>query len=212
MTGGFSDFARNKIDDWMFRGQTYSPPATLYFALIVANRGMWAANTVYASGDYVVTGSPTNGRLYKATQAGSGTSGSSAPGWSTAEGGTVTDGTVTWTEQSLALNSGTFTEASYAGYNRVGVAASLANFAGTQGAGTTTASSGTSGETSNNLAVPFGAPTSTQAGLVVGIAQFDASTAGDEMDWNILTTPVQIISGATAPQIPAAGWTFTLAP
>ncbi|MDE2097810.1 MAG: hypothetical protein KGL39_11225 [Patescibacteria group bacterium] len=210
MASGFSDFERNKITDWLFRGQTVTPPSTLYVALITANKGTWAALTVYSTGDEVVTGSPTNGHLYKATTGG--TSGSSAPAWATAEGGTVTDGTVTWTEQSLALNAGTFTEASYTGYARASIAASLTDFAGTQGTGTTTASSGTSGETSNNTTITFGAPTSNQTGLVVGIALMDALTAGNEITWAIMTTPVQILSGASAPSVPAANWTFTQAP
>lgn len=50
------------------------------------------------------------------------------------------------------------TEASYTGYAPATQAASLANFAGTQGAGTTTASSGTGGQTSNNNPLTFGTP------------------------------------------------------
>lgn len=43
-------------------------------------------------------------------------------------------------------------------YSRVAITSSLANWAGTQGAGTTVASSGTGGVTSNNAAVNFPTP------------------------------------------------------
>lgn len=51
------------------------------------------------------------------------------------------------------------TEVSGGSYARVSVARSLANWAGTQSAGSTTASSGTGGQTSNNVAVNFPTPT-----------------------------------------------------
>ncbi|OGN96382.1 MAG: hypothetical protein A2Z77_09530 [Chloroflexi bacterium RBG_13_51_36] len=56
----------------------------------------WAASTAYALGDVVVpTAGLENGFRYECTTAG--TSGASAPTWSTVEGGTTTDNTVTWT-------------------------------------------------------------------------------------------------------------------
>lgn len=210
MANAFSDYVCNKIIDHAWRGQTWTPPATIYYAMIVATKGIWAVGTVYTTGDTIVTASPTNNRMYKATTGG--TSAGSAPTWPTTSGGTVTDGTVTWTEQSLALDAGTWTEATYTGYARVAVTASLANFAGTQGAGTTAASSGTSGQTSNNADIVFGVPTSTQSGLVVGLAEMDNSTGGNELAWNISNTPVQILSGASAPTIGTAAWSFTLVP
>jgi hypothetical protein len=205
-----TSYASNKLTDALWRAQAIGTPATWYFAIIIANRGTWAASTAYALNDYVVTASPTNNRLYKCTTAG--TSGASAPTWPTTEGGTVSDGTVTWTEQTTAMNAGTFTEASYTGYARVGVTAGLTEFAGTQGAGTTVASSGTSGQTSNNASIVFGLPTSTQTGLAVGIAVFDASTGGNCWEFEISNTPLQILNGASAPTIAAAGWTSTFTP
>jgi hypothetical protein len=53
------------------------------------------------------------------------------------------------------------TEATYGGYGPATQAASLANWAGTQGGGTTVASSGTGGQTSNNNALTFGTPATT---------------------------------------------------
>jgi hypothetical protein len=50
------------------------------------------------------------------------------------------------------------TEATGGNYARVGVVASLANWAGTQAAGSTTASSGFGGVTSNNNVITFPTP------------------------------------------------------
>ncbi len=207
----FTNFCTNKVVDALNRGQALAAPTTFYYAFIVANKGMWAAGTVYSIGDYVVIGSPTNNRLYQCTTAG--TSGGTAPIWPTIEGGTVLDGsTLVWTEQTLALNSGTIPEATYSGYARVAVTAGLAEFAGTQGAGTTTVSTGSSGQTSNNAVISFGAPTSSQVGLVVGVARYDALTAGNAWDFEISTTPVPIVNGSTAPTIAPGSWTLTLVP
>ena len=51
------------------------------------------------------------------------------------------------------------TEVTGGSYARVAITSSLANWAGTQSAGSTTASSGTGGTTSNNGAITFPAPT-----------------------------------------------------
>lgn len=56
-------------------------------------------------------------------------------------------------------DTGPVTEVTGGSYARVAVPATLAAWAGTQGAGTTVSSSGTSGTTSNNLAVTFPQPT-----------------------------------------------------
>ena len=64
------------------------------------------------------------------------------------------------------------------GYARVAVAASLAAWAGTQGAGTTVASNGTGGVTSNNAVITFPTP-SAAWGTVVAFGLFDAATGGN---------------------------------
>lgn len=75
-------------------------------------------------------------------------------------------------------DSGGGTEVSGGGYARVAVSCSLTAWAGTQGAGTTTASSGTSGQTSNNATITF--PTATASwGTVTHIGIFDAPTGGN---------------------------------
>jgi hypothetical protein len=76
------------------------------------------------------------------------------------------------------VRAGTVTEVSGGAYARVAVTASNANFAGTQAAGSTSASSGTSGTTSNNGSITFPAPTGADWGAVVGWGIWTASSGG----------------------------------
>lgn len=138
-----SDYLENKIIDWLFRGQTFTPPTTLFFGLLTAN----------------------------------------------------------------ANDAGTLTEVSGGSYARVGVAASLANFAGTQGAGTTVASSGTSGTTSNNGTITFPAPTANW-GSIVGMGVWDASTGGNLLVYAALGTAKTVNSGDSAPSFAAGAFTY----
>lgn len=86
------------------------------------------------------------------------------------------------------------TEVSGGGYGRVAVAASLANWAGTQGAGTTVASSGASGTTSNNVAISFPTP-SAGWGTVSHAAVYDAPTGGNLLWYSALGVSKTINSG-----------------
>jgi len=101
------------------------------------------------------------------------------------------------------------TEVSVGGYARVAVASSLANWAGTQGAGTTAASSGTSGTTSNNAAITFPAP-SAGWGDIVAAAIFDAPTGGNMLIFGELTTAKTVNNGDPAPSFSAAALSLTL--
>lgn len=94
-------------------------------------------------------------------------------------------------------------EVSGGSYARVAVSSSLANWAGTQGAGTTAASSGTSGTTSNNNAITFAAPTASW-GSVVGMGLFDSATGGNEYCYGTLTAPKTVNNGDPAPSFSAA--------
>lgn len=141
---GKSDYLENKLIDFLFRGQTLTPPASLYVALLTA-----------------------------------------AP--SDAGGGTeVTGGS----------------------YARVAVTSSLANWAGTQSAGSTTASTGTGGQTSNNGAITFPAPTANW-GSVTHFAIYDASTSGNLWYWAALTTPKTVNNGDPAPSFAIGALTVT---
>lgn len=94
-------------------------------------------------------------------------------------------------------DSATGAEVSGGSYARVAVVSSLANWAGTQGAGTTAVSSGTSGTTSNNGAVTFPTPTAAW-GQVVGFGIHDAATGGNELVYTPIT-PKTINLGDPAP-------------
>ena len=99
------------------------------------------------------------------------------------------------------------TEVSGGSYARVAVARSLANFSGTQGAGTTTASTGSGGTISNNIAITWPAPTANW-GTVVGIAVCDAPTGGNVLYYGALQTAKTINSGDSAPSFAAGAFTF----
>lgn len=90
------------------------------------------------------------------------------------------------------------TEVSGGNYARVAVTAGLAAFAGTQSAGSTIASSGTGGTTSNNAAWPFASPT-TWTAVVNCWGITDASTAGYIWIYSAITgAPKTINVGDTA--------------
>jgi hypothetical protein len=151
----FSDFAENKLIDWLLRGQAI---------------GITGASAAAGTG-------PTSVFVALLT---------AAP--SDAGGGTeVTGGS----------------------YARVSVSSSLANWAGTQSAGSTTASSGTGGTTSNNNAITFAAPTANW-GVVTHVGIYDASTAGNLLMWSALTVSKTINNGDAAPSFAAGALTFQI--
>jgi len=140
-----SDYLENKIIDWLLRGQAFTPPATVYAALLTA-----------------------------------------APS-----------------------DSGGGTEVSGGSYARVAVSSSLANWAGTQSAGSTTASSGTGGTTSNNNAITFPAPTGNW-GVCTHFALYDASSSGNLLAWAALTASKTINNGDAAPSFAAGALTLQI--
>lgn len=103
------------------------------------------------------------------------------------------------------------TECSGTNYARVQVPCTMANWAGTQGAGTTVASNGSSGTTSNNNAITFPTPGTvgqTAWGQVVGLGMHDSLTGGTEIAFAPLGTPKTINNGDPAPYFPAGSLTF----
>jgi len=137
--GVLTDYAENKIVDWLLRGQTFTPPATSYIAL--------------------------------------------------------------FTDTCTDAGPGTEVSTTSTGYSRQAVTASLANWAGTQSAGSTVASSGTSGTTSNNNPVAWSVSTAPW-GTVQSVGLMDASTSGNRL---ICINLVSSIS------VSAAGFTISFA-
>lgn len=101
------------------------------------------------------------------------------------------------------------TEVSGGSYARVAVTSSLANWAGTQSAGSTTASTGTSGTTSNNGTITFPAPTANW-GTIVAAGVFDSSSGGMLLAYGALTTNKTVNNGDAAPSFAAAALTFQI--
>lgn len=210
-----TNFAVNKFIDAIARAQALGAPATLYAGLMKI-RGKWTASTAVTTTSYVVPNTG-NGRVYKCTTAG--TTGGSEPTFPLTNGGTVTDNGVVWTEQTSAMELGTFpVEVTGGSYARVAITSALANWAGTQGAGTTVASTGSSGVTSNNNAITWPTPTadwtpaggdSAAAGVLV---LFDASTSGNAWVYGVLNNVQTILNGNAAPSAAAAAVSFGLLP
>ena len=108
------------------------------------------------------------------------------------------------TEQAAALRAGTAVEASWTGYARANQAASLANWAGTQSAGSTVASTGTGVPTvSNNSTLTFGTTPLSGPSFVWAAATFDATTAGNMLEIDPLTTVKTINASDPAPTFAA---------
>lgn len=98
---------------------------------------------------------------------------------------------------------GNGTEPSGNNYARVPVTASLANWAGTQSAGSVLASSGTSGTTSNNGVIAFAA-SSGSWGTVQAVRWYDASTAGTAWICINLTSSIAVTGSGFTLSFPAA--------
>lgn len=109
----------------------------------------------------------------------------------------------------VATEAGGGVEVTGGSYARVGVVASLVNFSGTQGAGTTAVSSGTGGQISNNAAITFPTPTANW-GTINGMAVFDASSGGNMLWQAALTTPKTVNNGDPAPAWNAGQFTATV--
>lgn len=181
-------------------------PANHFLGLIIAP--VWTLTTVVATGSYVIpttfsglTGSI--GRIFKATTGG--TTSGTQPTWPTSLGGTVVDGSVTWTEVSNLFAAGTFTgvEPSGGGYARITVANNTTNWP---------VPSGTNPVTVQNGALLSWPQTTSSWGQIVGVVGFDAITAGNGRFWTPLTgaaSTVATVVGVT-PQLNINAFTLEL--
>jgi hypothetical protein len=101
------------------------------------------------------------------------------------------------------------TEVTGGNYARVTEPCTLANWAGTQAAASTVASTGSSGTTSNNTAITFPAPTAAW-GVVVGLGLYDAATGGNLLIYSPLAANKTVNSGDPAPSFAAAALTVQI--
>ena len=106
-------------------------------------------------------------------------------------------------------DAGGGTEVSGGSYARVTVAGSLVAWAGTQSAGSTSASTGTGGQTSNNAAITFPAPTANW-GVITHFGIYDALTSGNLLYWAALTTPKTVNNADASPSFSIGSVTITL--
>lgn len=93
-------------------------------------------------------------------------------------------------------DAGGGTEVTGNNYSRVGVTRALTAWAGTQSAGSTVASSGTGGATSNNAAITFPIPSGSW-GTITHFAILDASTGGNFLFTGALTVSQTVNTGNT---------------
>lgn len=192
-------------------------PLSLYVALFTINKGLRANSTAYVLQDVVSltpaggAGGDTRQHLYQCTTAG--TSAGAQPGtYLGVPAEAITDGTAVFTEMSNVLDSNTgfptgFAEVSGGSYARVPLAPTLANWAGTQSAGSTTSSTGTNGTTSNNSAITFAAPTANWAAspvMIGAMLALDQLSGGNLRFYAPLTVPKNVNSGDAAPSYAAA--------
>ena len=89
--------------------------------------------------------------------------------------------------------SGIGTEVSAGNYARFSIARNMTNFSGTQGLGTTSVSSGTTGIVFNNNEITIGTP-DIAWGSITSIALMDAPTGGNMLEYYNLPVAKQIVN------------------
>lgn len=206
--GAKTNYAENQFIDTFIRGQAKPAIATWYLGLAISSAGKHTVSTAFALNDTLfIEDSANKWHLYKCTTAG--TTAASKPVYAGVKNELVTDGAAVFTEQNSAIEDATaLIEPAGGSYARVPIAASLAAWAGTQGAGTTVASSGTNATTSNNAAATFADPTADWGwcGLFV---LFDALNGGNAWIVDTLTNPINLALGVTNVQFAAGALQYT---
>lgn len=105
--------------------------------------------------------------------------------------------------------AGTEVSTSGTAYARQAVTASLTAWAGTQSAGSTVASSGVSGTTSNNATITWAQSTAAW-GNIQSVGFTDASTAGNRWICINLTAPYNVTGASITVSLPAAALQFQI--
>lgn len=89
-SAAMSNYLENKVVDWLVRGQTFTPPTTLYFALATTAGSDSACGTEVSGGSYArvaVTASLAN---FAGTQSAGSTAASSGTGGTTSNNAAIT--------------------------------------------------------------------------------------------------------------------------
>lgn len=110
-------------------------------------------------------------------------------------------------ETANGSDTGCGTEAAWTSYARPSVSSSLANWAGTQSSGSTTASTGTGGQTSNNNAISYATPGSGPT-TVTGFCVFESGLT--TLSAAISSTGATSMTVTSASQFPGSGNYYVL--
>lgn len=206
--GAKTNHFENIAIDTIIRGQAKPAITTWYVGLAVSNAGKHAVSTPFDLNDTLfIQDDNSKWKLYKCTTAG--TTAGTKPSYPGAKNEAITDGAAVLTEQNSAIEDATvIVEPTGGAYARVQVAASLIAWAGTQGAGTTVASTGTDATTSNNAAISFVDPTG-DWGWCGMFVLFDAITGGNAWIVETLDNPMNISTGMTNIQFAAGALQYT---
>jgi hypothetical protein len=184
-----------------------------YYIGLIKAKGTWTTLTTYASADLIIPTTFSSGgnlnRMFRCTTAG--TTGASEPAWTgVASGGTISDGTVVWTEVTTQF----YTAANIQTYEVSGGGYARRLLANAQGSTQWVAPSlpGSSPASSNwGSTVSFPSSTASQ-GYVVGFFLADALTTGNTYAWNTLSNFVPILASGMTLTLPSStGVTVTLA-
>lgn len=186
---GISNYLAGKQAALEFNGTAFSEPTTIYVALLTCTNGPIARSTTYAVGNTAsFVAADGQNHLYKCTAQTAATA-ATAPAFPGYPNEVITDGGVTWTEQTSALQAGTaMVEPSGNGYARVSEAMTSGNW--TESNHTIT----------NAAAINFPTPTGPWQTSPVefwGFATYDASTAGNLLRFGGLTSDQIINTGNT---------------
>ena len=191
----------------LFGGVTSAIPASgssWYVGLIKA-KGTWVASTAYSVNDIVI---PTNfggtNYIYVVTTAG--TSGSTEPTWPTTANGTVTNGSVVFTEvTSYFYTSANLisNEVSGTSYARVAATNSQGSSTGSYFQTPTTPASAAPASTyySADLSFPL---SGASWGYVCGFFLSNASSAGTAYAWNTLSNFVPVLVSGMTVKLPTS--------
>ena len=88
--GMISDYAENKLVDFIFRGQAWTIPASLYFALLTAAPGETGGGTEVSGGSYARVAVTRGLTQFAGTQGAGTTTASSGTSATTSNNGTIT--------------------------------------------------------------------------------------------------------------------------